>query len=170
MLAGTTLNLRREVRPMDVDAVRGIVTSTGFFLDSEIDIAVELVEERLSRGEASGYQFLFAEHRATAEAIAYTCFGHIAATQGSFDLYWIAVHRDHQRGGIGARLLHETERTIATQGGRIVYVETSSRDQYEPTRQFYVRNAYVIAATLADFYAPGDGKVILAKSLKPPAD
>ncbi len=167
MLANATLNLRGVARPTDVAAVRRIVTSTGFFSPAEIDVAVELIEERLSHGEASGYQFLFADDPATCQPIGYTCFGHIAATQGSFDLYWIAVHRYWQRAGIGARLLMETERLIAAQDGQRVYVETSSREQYEPTRQFYLRNGYASAATLDDFYAPGDGKTILVKTLSP---
>jgi GNAT superfamily N-acetyltransferase len=165
MLAGAAVTFRRDTRPSDVAAVRRIVSSTGFFSDAEIDVAGELIEENLAHGEASGYQFLFADDPAADQSIGYTCFGHIAATQGSFDLYWIAVHRDHQRGGIGARLLAETERLIVAQSGRHVYVETSSRAQYEPTRQFYLRNGYAIAATLNDFYAPDDGKVILCKPL-----
>jgi GNAT superfamily N-acetyltransferase len=148
--------------------VRRIVASTAFFSTEEIDIAVELIDDRIVNGGGGHYQFIFADDAATGRMIGFTCFGRIAATQGSFDLYWIVVQRDHQRGGVGAVLLGETERLIATHGGRCVYVETSSRAQYEPTRQFYLRNGYTIAATLEDFYAPGDGKVILLKRLEPP--
>ena len=38
-----------------------IVQSTGFFYDHEIEIAVELVTERLTHGESTGYYFVFAE-------------------------------------------------------------------------------------------------------------
>ena len=62
-------------------------------------------------------------------------------------------------------MLAESERLIAQEGGRRVYVETSSRPQYEPTRRFYLRNVYTIASTLEDFYSPGDGKVTLVKVL-----
>jgi hypothetical protein len=47
-----------------------------------------------------------------------------------------------------------------------VYVETSSRDQYEPTRRFYLKCGYRVDAVLEDFYAPGDGKVIFVKALR----
>ena len=57
------------------------------------------------------------------------------------------------------------ETHIAARGGRRVYVETSSRAQYEPTRAFYLRCGYRVEATLADFYATGDSKVILIKVL-----
>ena len=46
-----------------------------------------------------------------------------------------------------------------------LYVETSSRPQYEPTRAFYGRLGYHVAAELPDFYGPGDGQVIFAKRL-----
>ena len=50
-------------------------------------------------------------------------------------------------------------------GGRRVYVDTSSRDQYEPTRAFYRACGYAEVARLDHFYADGDGKVIFVKAL-----
>ncbi len=41
---------RTEVYPSDVEAVRDIVVSTGFFRDDEVPVAVSLVEERLKTG------------------------------------------------------------------------------------------------------------------------
>jgi ribosomal protein S18 acetylase RimI-like enzyme len=46
-----------------------------------------------------------------------------------------------------------------------MYAETSGRPQYEPTRAFYERMGYQVAARLKDFYAPGDDKVIFARRL-----
>ena len=48
------LTLRYDVIEADFTRVREIVESTGFFHPSEVDVAVELVEERLRRGDASG--------------------------------------------------------------------------------------------------------------------
>ena len=59
--------------------------------------------------------------------------------------------------------LAETE--IVKAGGTRVYVDTSSRKQYAPTRTFYERVGYSKDALLEDFYAPGDGKVIYVKVL-----
>ncbi|MBL8851541.1 MAG: hypothetical protein JNG89_17790, partial [Planctomycetaceae bacterium] len=56
-----------------------------------------------------------------------------------------------------------TERLIAKRGGRRVYAETSGREQYAPTRAFYERCGYQREATLKDFYAPGDDKVVYGK-------
>jgi GNAT superfamily N-acetyltransferase len=154
---------RDRVVPEDRLAVRRIVESTGFFRPDEVDVAVELVDERLAKGDASGYYFLFAEE--ADRAIGYACYGPIACTVGSYDLFWIAVDRDQQGRGLGRRLVEESERRIRDRGGRRVYVETSGRPQYLPTRQFYERCDYQTAAILPDFYDAGDDKVILVKAL-----
>ena len=159
-----TLTFRQEVLPSDKGQIRTIVESTGFFSRIETDIAVELVEENLARGSAdSGYDFLFAEENG--EVVGYTCFGPILGTQMSYDLYWIAVHPRFHRRGIGAELLARSEKLIFHQGGRRVYIDTSSRPQYEATRAFYRARGYREEAFLQDFYAPGDGKTIYTKAL-----
>jgi len=158
-----SIALREEVRPADVLAVRRITESSGFFFAEEIDTAVELVEERLARGTNSGYWFLFADE--DGRTVGYTSFGPIACTKASFDLYWIAVDATWRGKGLGTRLMAESERRIAAMGGRRIYVETSSREQYDPTRGFYLARGYREEARLADFYGPGDAKVIYVKAL-----
>jgi D-alanine-D-alanine ligase len=156
-------SFRRDVTPADRDAVRAIVESTGFFNPAEVAIAVELVEERLAKGPASGYQFVFAEREG--RTAGYACYGLIAGTAASYDLYWIAVEASFRRGGLGRLLLAESERLIREAGGRRVYAETSNRAQYASTRAFYERSGYHREALLADFYAPGDDKAIFVKAL-----
>ncbi len=157
------MTFREEVRPSDAGVVRDIVASTGFFHDHEIDVAVELVEERLQKGPDSGYLFLFAEQ--AGRTVGYSCYGEIACTVGSFDLYWIAVHDERRGRGIGGLLLEETEERIAGLRGRAIWVETSGREKYLPTRKFYLRCGYEQEALLKDFYADGDDKVVFVKRL-----
>lgn len=147
----------------DRQRVLSIVRSTRFFNAAEIEVAAELVEERLARGERSGYRFVFAERDGI--SMGYACYGPIAGTVSSFDLYWIAVHARCQGQGWGGRLIAEAERLMAQAGGHRVYVQTSSRTVYAPTRAFYERAGYRHEATLADFYAPGDDKVIFVRAL-----
>jgi GNAT superfamily N-acetyltransferase len=160
---GTRIPFRYDVIPSDLQTVAQIVASTGFFNAAEVEIAVELVEERLEFGDASGYFFVFAEP--AGQVLGYTCYGPIAGTEESFDLYWIANHRDHQGQGLGRVLMQETERLIRDFGGRRLYAETSGRPQYEPTRVFYERLGFVRETHLQDFYAPGDDKVFFVKVL-----
>lgn len=157
------MQLRETVEASDVEAVRRITQSSGFFYPEEIEIAIELVEERLAKGEKSGYFFLFAS--IDGEVAGYSCFGPIACTKTSYDLFWIAVDERFRGGGIGKVILAESEKIIARMGGRRVYVETSNRPFYEPTRQFYLKTDYAIEAVIKDFYNEGDDKVVFVKKV-----
>ncbi len=165
---------RAEARTSDLAAVRALTAATGFFSAEEVETAVELVGERLAQGAASGYEFLFLDAGELAEAppgmaeelAGYTCFGPIPLTRSSFDLYWIAVDPALQGQGLGKALLAATEGRVRALGGERMYLDTSSRAQYQPTRAFYRACGYLEAAVLADFYAPGDGKVIHVKDLR----
>lgn len=168
MTAGPVVNvsftLRDAPRLSDVGVVRQILASTRFFRPDEVEIGVELVEERLVRGAETGYHFLFADD-AEGKTLGYACYGPVPLTLGSWDLYWIAVRPALQGRGVGRVLLAETERRVKRAGGRHLWVDTSGRDRYRPTRQFYERSGYEVAARLEDFFAPGDAKVIYHRAL-----
>jgi ribosomal protein S18 acetylase RimI-like enzyme len=157
------VRFREEVKPADIRAVRRIVESAGLFREEEIELAVELIRESLSRGTASGYHFVFAEKKTA--VVGYCCYGPIPCTARRYDLYWIAVSPDEQGKGLGTELLSFCEGKIAALGGERIYVETSSRQSYDATRKFYRKRGYHREAVLADFYAPGDSKIILVKVL-----
>lgn len=158
-----SVTFRTAVMPRDADVVRDIVTSTGLFRPDEIGIAVELVDERLRVGPASGYHFIFAERED--RVLGYSCYGPVPLTLQSYDLYWIAVRKEAQGTGIGRMLLEKSEAAVAELGGRRVYIETSSKAIYRDTRVFYERRGYRAEATLKEFYSPGDHKVIYVKTL-----
>ena len=155
------MNFRHQVLPADCEEVRRIVDSTGFFYPDEVDMAVELVQAHLEQGTESGYHFVFAHD--AGGVLGYTCYGPIACTRGSFDLYWIAVDKTRQQQGLGRELLRQTEKCIQAQGGKRIYIETSARELYQPTQRFYERCGYAAEARLKDFYAPGDSKIIYVK-------
>ena len=140
------------------------MSATGFFSEAEVAIAAELVEERLAKGTASGYYFVFVDQES--RLAGYACYGPIPGTVSSYDLYWIAVHPDFQKKGLGRMIIHESERLMRAAGGTRIYADTSQRPQYNDTRAFYERCGYDIVAVLEDFYDRGDGKVIYAKSIE----
>jgi ribosomal protein S18 acetylase RimI-like enzyme len=147
----------------DPGHVRRISTASGYFRPDEVDVAVELVEEALEKGDASGYHFIFAE---TDNLIAgYCCFGPIPCTIGSFDLYWIAVDNSVRRQGIGRTMLAQAEKLAASMGGRQMYIETSSLPMYHDTHAFYIRNGYEQVSELKNFYQDGDHKITYMKQL-----
>jgi GNAT superfamily N-acetyltransferase len=147
----------------DINRVMEIVESTKFFYDHEVEIAVELITERLSQGESTGYYFVFAE--VDGITVAYSCFGPITMSKTSFDLYWIVTHNDYRGKGIGKKLLEETCKEAKNMGCSIIIAETSGLPHYTPTRAFYENNRFVLEARLKDFYAEGDDKLFYTKTL-----
>lgn len=157
------ISYRDKTIHSDTESIQKIVRSSGFFSTEEVEMARELVLANLSKGESSGYFFLFVEIEE--RVVGYSCYGPIPCTKESYDLYWIAVLQEYRGWGIGRDLLERTEEKIGKMGGKRIYVDTSSRDQYEPTRAFYRINGYQQEAFLRDFYAPGDDKIIYVKQL-----
>jgi len=157
------IRFREIVTNQDIEFVREIVNSTGFFHDYEINIAVELVEETIIKGSEEGYRFVFADYKD--KPIGYCCYGLIPCTKSSYDLYWIAVHNNYRGKGIGKALLNKTELAIKKLGGTAIFIETSSKELYKPTRQFYLNTGYVTEVVIKDFYDAGDDKYLFSKRI-----
>jgi ribosomal protein S18 acetylase RimI-like enzyme len=158
------MKIREKIVKTDLEHIREILESTEFFYDFEVATAVELGEETLAKGDTSGYHFIFLEDE-DFKPYAFGIFGEIACTKNRWDLYWLGVLQSLRGKGVGSVLMKTCEDAIAKKGGKIVYIETSARDQYLPTREFYVKRDYFIEAILKDFYDDGDGKVIYSKRL-----
>lgn len=157
---------RYQATHADIGAVSALVAGTGMFTAPEIDIAAELVQERVTRGRESGYEFVFAS--LDDRLVGYACYGPIPGTDDRFDLYWIAVHADMQRQGLGRTILSRAEEAMRKAGASRVYIDTSTSEKYIPTQAFYARNGYNKAVELPDFFRKGDGKAIYAKDLGDP--
>jgi len=72
---------------------------------------------------------------------------------------------DAGRQGIGSVLLRESEKTIRALGGKYIYIETSSRPVYEPTRGFYLKHSYQEVARVPFYYGDDDDRVIYMRAL-----
>ena len=138
-----------------------LTAATGLFRPEEVATALELLDESLAGDE--DYRFLGAYDRD--ELVGYACWGETPGTKGTCDLYWIVVDPASQQQGIGTRLLNAVEERLRGEGCRLVVVETSSRDDYAPTRAFYERRGYARTAAIPAYYAPGDDLVIYLKDL-----
>ncbi len=63
-------------------------------------------------------------------------------------------------------LTEAAETAIIKAGGRMVIIETSSTPLYDNTRRFHGARGYETVARVADFYSPGDDRLIMVKRLK----
>ncbi len=133
------------------------------FKPAEVAMAGEVINSYLANPAGSGYNALVAE--ADSVIAGYICYGLAPLTEGTWDIYWIAVVAGGQGKGTGAALLAYAEDKIRQAGGRLIVIETSSQPGYEKARRFYLNHGYEAIARLPDFYAPGDDKLILQKRL-----
>jgi ribosomal protein S18 acetylase RimI-like enzyme len=157
-------SLSRRERP----GVEVILRATGVFREDEITVAMEVLDAYLENPEQD-YSALGAFTQ-SGRLLGYVCYGPTPLTQGTCDLYWIAVSPEAHGRGVGTRLLQEVERRLARSGARLVIIETSSQPAYQPTRAFYERRGYHEVARVPDFYAPGDDRVIFARTLESSTD
>jgi ribosomal protein S18 acetylase RimI-like enzyme len=154
--------------------IREILDATSVFREEEVEVALELFDETFAAGPArapydpgdgvANYEFVGSFSR-DGQLVGYVCYGATPGTDRTYDLYWIAMHPEFQGEGGGSQLLDEVERRLRQREARLIVVETSSRDEYVPTRRFYEMRGYVEAARLASYYAPGDDRVIYSKRL-----
>jgi ribosomal protein S18 acetylase RimI-like enzyme len=163
-----------SLRPRDRERVAELLVSTAVFSRDEIDVALQLFDATVhddagpagaDDAQAPDYEFTGAFDGE--RLLGYACAGPTPATEGTFDLYWLAVDPTAQGKGIGTTLVRAVERELCDRGARMLLVETSSRPDYSNTRAFYVRCGYIEAARIRDFYAPADDRIMLTTRLTP---
>jgi len=158
--------MRTKIRPMiarDKPAVMQMLRNLPEFNPAEVVVAEEVLDDYLHKSTRSGYHVFVAE--TDSSIVGYICYGPTPLTEGTWDIYWLAVAPNQQRKGIGKSLLTFAEINIKKTSGKMVIIETSSRPEYEATGRFYGTQGYEIACRIADFYAPEDDKLILIKRL-----
>ncbi|HJX03088.1 MAG TPA: GNAT family N-acetyltransferase [Dehalococcoidia bacterium] len=153
----------RPLAPQDKTAVLQILKGLAEFEPDEVEVAEELIDAYLQDGYESGYHPIVAE--AESKIAGYALYGPTPLTRGTWDIYWMAVSAELKNRGLGTKLLQYAEKDIVSSGGRLILIETSARPLYENTRKFYEGNYYAVVCRIADFYAPGDDKIIYLKRL-----
>jgi ribosomal protein S18 acetylase RimI-like enzyme len=152
--------------PEERPALERLLSANSAFNAADVIVALELIDDVLTRGALSDYRILCAWQEDNKEALlGYVCFGKIPLTEAACDLYWIAVDPAAGRRGVGRELLGAAEAACLEDGGRHLYAETSSLPIYAPARAFYAATGFTLAAELPDFYGPGNDKLIYSKGL-----
>ncbi len=156
--------LLRDLQLTDRADIATILSASRVFRPDEIATALSLVEETLAPREDTDYRWIIAQ--GAEFVVGFACFGPVPMTDGTFDLYWIAVDPTQTRRGIAARLDAEVTRQIqARPGTRWLLAETSSTAPYRPAQAFYARQGYDLVGRIVDYYRPGDDRLTYGKRL-----
>jgi len=155
----------RVPRADDRARVHAIVQATEVFRPDEVTIALEVFDGAVA---APGRDYwAVGAYDEQDRLVGFATYGSVPCTVATWDLYWIAVDPAVHGAGIGRRLMAHCEAAITAEGGRLIVVETSSREDYGPTRAFYARLGYSEQATIPEYYAAGDALVVYTKVLVP---
>lgn len=148
----------RSVTLDDLPALKIVIDANELFPSDLLD---EMISDYFHNKDSNDYWFTYDDDKPV--AIAYCAPEKM--TEGTWNLYLIAVHPDYQRSGLGASLLHHIEQRLAARGERILLVETSGLESFEGTRKFYRQCGYNEEAKIREFYQAGEDKIIFRKSL-----
>jgi len=161
----------RPILPQDREPLAALLRRIENFIPEEIDVAIELIDEAILRPELSGYRCVVALETKGEEDVpaGYICFGRTPMTERTYDLYWIAVDQTFRGKGIGVKLLRAMDEVClqASEGRAIIRVETSSKESYRGTLQFYLNDGFEIAGRIPQFYRDDDDLYIIYKALGP---
>lgn len=149
----------RKVKPEDVNALKVVLDSSELFPSDMLDdMIADYFNNVLSEDI---WLTTLVDNKPV--SIAYCAPERM--TDGTYNLYAIAVHKELQGKGIGGNMMRFVEDLLRENGDRILLVETSGLPAYELTRKFYDQCDYQREAVIRDFYQEGEDKVIFWKKL-----
>ncbi len=148
----------REMTKEDLPAAKELIDSTGLFPSELLDGMADGV----LGGESKTERWHVLEDE---KLVGIVYFAPERMTEGTWNLYLIAVHAERQGQGIGSKLIKHVESTLAAEGNRILLVETSGNPDFELTRQFYLNNNYTLEARIREFYTTCEDKIVFWKKL-----
>lgn len=157
-----------KIRPLvgqERTTLLSVLTKTHSFTSAEIDVAMELIDVVLKdpiQKDYCVYCMVDGQH----QAIGYICYGPTPMTEGTFDLYWVAVDPDFQRQRVGSTLLNFLEEVLKAEGGRLILADTSTIPHYEKTQKFYLKNGFQEVARIPDYYHPGNDRITFCRRLR----
>ena len=155
----------RPTTPDDISALIALAEATGLFEASQVDELSQMLALHFD-GNSDNNDFWITDDDNGLVGMAYVAPERM--TEGTWNLYLIAIHPEHQRQGRGRTLLEYVEQMLANRGERILLVETSGTEDFEYARKFYLKSGYTEEAKIRDFYATGADKIVYLKSLSKP--
>lgn len=152
----------RPTTPDDTAALIALADATGLFQPNDLDELGEVLAGYFG-GNLGHDHFWVTDDDGEPVGVAY--YAPERMTDGTWNLYLIAVRPDRQGQGRGAALLRYVEQTLTARGERLLLVETSGLASFERTRTFYRKCGYDEEARIRDFYSAGNDKIVYCKAL-----
>src|SRR5262245_26904989 len=144
----------RDLTSADAARIAEIVRLTGVFREEEQTIAAEVFHDAVEAASKADPTATLPYYQLGADLdgrlVGWLCWGATPCTEGTWDLYWLAVDRSAQGQGIATALVEAMETRLRGKA-RLISVDTSGRADYSPTRSFYLARGYRAVAIVPDF-------------------
>jgi ribosomal protein S18 acetylase RimI-like enzyme len=161
----TEFAMIRPTTSDDISALISLAETSGLFEPNQTDELSQMLAQHFD-GDGSSRDFWITDDDNGLVGVAYVAPERM--TEGTWNLYLIAIHPDRQRQGRGKILLEHVEQMLANRGERVLLVETSGTEDFEYVRTFYRKSGYAEEARIRDFYAAGVDKIVYLKPLRKP--
>jgi len=153
----------KPTTPAETTRLQEIAAGTAVFYPHEIETLGEVLADYHREGDVYGH--LARTLWIGSDPVGFLYAAPVEMTDRTWELWWIAVAKERQGDGLGARLLLAAEEEVRKEAGRLLLIETSSLPAYAGTRGFYERYGYRWVGQLPDYYRDGDDKVIFSKKI-----
>jgi ribosomal protein S18 acetylase RimI-like enzyme len=154
----------RSTTPADTPALLELTAATGVFKPHEVDTLRDVLADYHETNVS--YEHVAVTSERNGQVVGFAYYAPEPMTDRTWYLYWIAVDPRIHRKGLGAELMRHVETDVKARRGRLLLIETSSTPLYDPTRRFYEKFGYAVAAVLRDYYRDGDDMVVFGKRLE----
>ena len=148
----------RNTTESDFDALIALAQSSGLFEAEQTDVLASML-----RSPHQDDVWFTDEESGVPIGVAYLAPEKM--TDGTWNLYWIAVAPEHQRNGRGKKILEHVQNWLIEKQQRILLIETAGIAEFDYVRKFYADNGFESEARIRDFYEAGVDKVVFRKSL-----
>jgi len=153
----------RRLKEEDIKDIASFLGALGTLSEKEKFFAIDDIRCHLFENEPD--KCCFYSYIEGDKAVGFAAYSRVPTSDHVFELDWLCVEPEYQVRGVGSALLRHVEAELKKLGARILYLETSSTDEYSDIRCFYDRRGFFNAGFIPNFWKVGDGKVIYVKAL-----
>jgi ribosomal protein S18 acetylase RimI-like enzyme len=148
----------RPTEVADAAAVMALLKASGQFDDDGLVFIGGILDEHLNR---HGPAIWLTADDGVPVGVAYCAPEAVAS--GTWNLLMLWTREDRQARGFGKQLLDHLEQEPRQRPARLLIVETSSLPAFAAARAFYAKRGFCHEATIRNFYAAEDDKLVFTK-------
>ncbi|MEM9765492.1 MAG: GNAT family N-acetyltransferase [Pseudomonadota bacterium] len=148
----------RDFQSGDTAALRAIARETELFSAAELEAFGAMIDAHIPGAEPD-FWCVDAEGAGAAWTALEPMSGDV------WNLRFLGVRRKGRGRGLGRALVAAAASGVRQRGGRLLLVETGSGPAFERARALYAAAGFAEQGRIADYYAPGEAKVIFALPL-----